>query len=94
MRPYPRVTALTWRSAREPFAVKGSRIVKDGRLGVYPYGRGKDVEVPRLQEGEEVQVERVYDEQKETQPPGRYGQGRLIELMEQNGLAPRPPATA
>ncbi len=70
----------------EPFAVKGSRIVKDGWLGVYPYGRSKDVEVPRLQEGEEVQVERVYDEQKETQPPGRYGQGRLIELMEQNGL--------
>jgi hypothetical protein len=35
-----------------------------------------------------------HDEQKETQPPGRYGQGRLIELMEQNGLAPRPPATA
>jgi len=70
----------------EPFAVKGSRIVKDGWLGVYPYGRGKDVEVPRLEEGEEIQVERVYDEQKETQPPGRYGQGRLIELMEQNGL--------
>lgn len=70
----------------EPFAVKGSRIVKDGWLGVYAYGRSKDVEVPRLEEGEEVQVDRVYDEQKETQPPGRYGQGRLIELMEQNGL--------
>ncbi|MDO8737169.1 MAG: DNA topoisomerase, partial [Thermoleophilia bacterium] len=70
----------------EPFAVKGSRIVKAGWLGVYPYSRGKDVEVPRLEEGEEVQVDRVYEEQKETQPPGRYGQGRLIELMEQNGL--------
>ena len=70
----------------EPFAVKGSRIIREGWLAVYPYARSKDVEVPRLEEGEEVQVVRVYDEQKETQPPGRYGQGRLIELMEQNGL--------
>jgi DNA topoisomerase-1 len=70
----------------EPFAVKGSRIVKEGWLGVYPYSRSRDEEVPRLEEGEEVKVIKVFDEQKETQPPGRYGQGRLIELMEQNGL--------
>jgi len=70
----------------EPFVVKGSRIIEEGWLAYYPYGRGKDSEVPRLDEGEEVRVIKVYDEQKETQPPGRYGQGRLIELMEQNGL--------
>ncbi|MHB8859925.1 MAG: DNA topoisomerase I [Thermoleophilia bacterium] len=70
----------------EPFAVRGSRIVVPGWLGVYPYSRSRDEEVPRLEEGEEVKVNRVFDEQKETQPPGRYGQGRLIELMEQNGL--------
>ncbi len=70
----------------EPFAVRGSRIVKEGWLAVYPYSRSKDEEVPRLEEGEEVQVAKVFDEQKETQPPTRYGQGRLIELMEQNGL--------
>jgi len=70
----------------EPFVVKGSRIAVEGWLAWYPYARSKDVEVPKLDEGDEVKVIKVYDEHKETQPPGRYGQGRLIELMEQNGL--------
>lgn len=70
----------------EPFKVTGSRVIEEGWLGCYPYSRSQDDEVPGLDEGEEVQVVRVYREDKETQPPGRYGQGRLIELMEQNGL--------
>jgi DNA topoisomerase-1 len=70
----------------ELFAVKGTRVAVEGWLGVYPYSRSKDNEVPKLEEGEKVEVKSVTDEQKETQPPGRYGQGRLIELMEQHGL--------
>ncbi|MHB1389628.1 MAG: DNA topoisomerase I [Thermoleophilia bacterium] len=70
----------------EPFMVRGSRIAVEGWLAWYHYSRSKDVEVPRLEEGEEIQVLKVYDEQKETQPPGRHGQGKLIELMEENGL--------
>lgn len=70
----------------EPFVVKGTRVAEAGWLGVYPYSRSKDDEVPKLEEGETVTVNNVFDEQKETQPPGRYGQGRLIELMEQHGL--------
>jgi DNA topoisomerase-1 len=70
----------------EPFVVKGSRIAVEGWLAWYPYSRSKDVPVPRLNEGETVDVKKVYEEEKETQPPGRYGQGRLIELMEENGL--------
>lgn len=70
----------------EPFFVRGSRIVEEGFLAFYPYSRSKDEEVPKLGEGQEVPVQKVWQEAKETQPPGRYGQGRLIELMEQNGL--------
>lgn len=70
----------------EPFFVRGSRIVEEGFLAFYPYSRSRDDEVPKLEEGQEVQVQKVWQEGKETQPPGRYGQGRLIELMEQNGL--------
>ena len=70
----------------EPFVVKGTRVAVEGWLGVYPYSRSKDDEVPQLEEGESVEVKKVYDELKETQPPTRYGQGRLIELMEQHGL--------
>jgi len=70
----------------EPFVVKGTRVAVEGWLGVYPYSRSKDDEVPKLEEGESVDVKKVFDEQKETQPPTRFGQGRLIELMEQHGL--------
>ncbi len=70
----------------EPFMRSGSRIVDEGWLAYYPYGRSKDEELPKLQEGQQVQVVKVSLEAKETQPPGRFGQGRLIELMEQNGL--------
>ncbi len=70
----------------EPFMLSGSRIVDEGWLAYYPYGRSKDYEMPKLKEGQQVQVIKVFLESKETQPPGRYGQGRLIELMEQNGL--------
>ncbi len=70
----------------EPFVVSGTRLVEEGWLAWYPYSRGRDDEVPRLDEGEQVQVIEVRREEKETQPPGRYGQGRLIELMEEHGL--------
>ncbi|HDZ59347.1 MAG TPA: DNA topoisomerase I, partial [Actinobacteria bacterium] len=70
----------------EPFVVTGSKVVEAGWMAWYPYSRSKDAEVPRLEEGESVDVQRVFKEDKETQPPGRYGQGKLIELMEENGL--------
>ncbi len=70
----------------EPFVLSGSHIVEEGWLAYYPYSRSKDDEIPPLKEGEGVDVVKIYQEEKETQPPGRYGQGRLIELMEQNGL--------
>ena len=70
----------------EPFMLSGSRVVEEGWLAYYPYSRSKDEEIPKLEEGQEVQVVSVFQEEKITQPPGRYGQGRLIELMEQNGL--------
>jgi DNA topoisomerase I len=39
-----------------------------------------------LHEGDEVEVVEAEVLSKETQPPGRYGQGRLIRLMEDLGL--------
>jgi DNA topoisomerase-1 len=42
--------------------------------------------MPSLSEGQEVKVEAKNLLAKETQPPGRYGQGRLIRLMEDLGL--------
>ncbi len=70
----------------EPFFLRGSRIVTPGWLAYYPYSRQKDAELPALSEGDLVQLVDKHLEGKETQPPGRYGQGSLIELMEKHNL--------
>jgi DNA topoisomerase-1 len=75
--------------------VRGSVLVEPGFLAVYPYMRSKDEEIPKLVEGQELAlaepatVERdsnPWSEAKETQPPSRISQGKLIEMMEELGL--------
>jgi DNA topoisomerase-1 len=70
----------------EPFFARGSRVVRAGWLDLYPYSRQKDQELPLLREGDLVELMDKQLEAKETQPPARYGQGTLIELMEKNNL--------
>ncbi len=70
----------------EPFFLRGSRILKPGWLAYYPYSRQKDAELPHLTEGDRADLVEKYLDGKETQPPGRYGQGPLIELMEKHNL--------
>ena len=70
----------------EPFFARGSRVVSAGWLDYYPYSRQKDLELPLLREGDLTQLVDKKLEARETQPPSRYGQGTLIELMEKHNL--------
>ncbi|MHB0976634.1 MAG: DNA topoisomerase I [Candidatus Aquicultorales bacterium] len=70
----------------EPFFVRGSRIAVEGWTHFYPYGRKKDEEVPALNEGEIVRFLEAMVDEKETQPPARYSQSKLIQKMEELGL--------
>jgi DNA topoisomerase-1 len=79
-------TTLRFDSGGEPLTTSGSVVTEEGWLGVYPYSRRQDEELPALNEGDEVEVVEADVLGKETQPPGRYGQGRLIRLMEDLGL--------
>jgi DNA topoisomerase I len=79
-------TTLRLESGGEPLVAGGTVVTQEGWLGVYPYGRQADEEMPSLSEGQEVRVTGTELLAKETQPPGRYGQGRLIRLMEDLGL--------
>src|ERR671932_1372364 len=79
-------TTLRFESGGEPLTTSGTVVTEEGWLGVYPYGRRADEELPSLNEGEEVDVLEAGVVGKETQPPSRYGQGRLIRLMEDLGL--------
>jgi DNA topoisomerase-1 len=79
-------TTLRFESGGEPLTTSGTVVTEEGWLGVYPYGRRADEELPALNEGDEVEVVGAEVLSKETQPPSRYGQGRLIRLMEDLGL--------
>jgi DNA topoisomerase-1 len=64
----------------------GKRLLEEGYHAVYPYGSTSENYVPDVQRGESLDISAVRFEQKETQPPRRYGQSRLIKKMEEMGL--------
>jgi DNA topoisomerase-1 len=70
----------------EPLFLRGSRVLQPGWLAYYPYSRQKDAEIPALAEGDRVDLIDKQLDAKETQPPSRYSQGGLIELMEKHNL--------
>jgi DNA topoisomerase-1 len=71
----------------ETYFVRGSVVVDPGYAGIYTYARSADEEIPALQEGQSLELEgQPWIVDKETQPPGRISQAKLIEMMEERGL--------
>ncbi|MEF8887785.1 MAG: DNA topoisomerase I [Haloarculaceae archaeon] len=64
----------------------GKRLVEPGYHEVYPYPSTSETVVPDVSEGDRLDVAEVRLEAKQTQPPRRYGQSRLIREMESRGL--------
>lgn len=70
----------------EKFFARGKRVLKPGWKRYYHYSSSEDVILPELRKGDKVTVNKVKDEQKETQPPARYSGAALIKTMEDLGL--------
>jgi DNA topoisomerase I len=70
----------------EEFRANGARLVEPGWRWYYPYNAPEDRLFPELHERDSLKVIKKEMLDKETQPPGRYGQGRLINIMEELGL--------
>jgi DNA topoisomerase-1 len=71
----------------ETYFVRGSVVVDPGYAGIYTYARSADEEIPALQEGQQLDIEgEPWIVDKETQPPSRISQAKLIEMMEERGL--------
>jgi DNA topoisomerase-1 len=64
----------------------GKRLVDPGYHAVYPYASTSENYVPAVEEGEQLSLESVDLQEKETQPPRRYGQSRLIKKMKSMGV--------
>jgi DNA topoisomerase I len=71
----------------ETYFVRGSVVVDPGFAAIYTYARSADTELPKLEQGQELDLDgEPWILDKETQPPSRISQGKLIELMEERGL--------
>src|SRR5262245_22330381 len=79
-------TTLGTERPLETYFVRGSVVIDPGFAAIYTYARSADTEIPKLDEGQELALEGVDMEGKETPPPPRISQGKLIEMMEERGL--------
>ncbi|AWB27884.1 DNA topoisomerase I [Halococcoides cellulosivorans] len=64
----------------------GKRLLEEGYHAVYPYSGASEHHLPDLDEGQRVAIEGVDLQTKQTQPPRRFGQSRLIERMADQNL--------
>jgi DNA topoisomerase-1 len=81
-----RVVAGVAGETERSLKANGKRLVDPGYHAVYPYRSTSENYVPDVTEGEELDVTGSRLEAKQTQPPRRYGQSRLIETMEEMGI--------
>ena len=79
-------TKVTLDVAGEPFTASGNVLAKPGFRSIYPYGLKKDDQLPELNVGDVCDVESMDFAAKQTEPPARYSQGKLIQEMEKRGL--------
>ena len=79
-------TKVTLDAGGQTFAASGDVLVKPGYRAIYPYGSKKDEQLPALSVGQEVDLTSLDLEAKQTEPPARYSQGKLVQEMERLGL--------
>ncbi len=79
-------TKVTLDVAGENFTAKGDVLVEPGFRAIYPYGLKKDEQLPVLSQGQLIAFNGATCTKKQTEPPARYSQGKLIQEMEKLGL--------
>ena len=79
-------TKVTLDAGGQTFTASGDVLVKPAYRAIYPYGSKKDEQLPALSVGQEVDLTSLDLEAKQTEPPARYSQGKLVQEMERLGL--------
>jgi DNA topoisomerase-1 len=68
------------------FSINGQQIVFPGWLTVDKRSRSEDVELPKLAEGDVINLDELFVEAKQTTPPNRYSEAGLIKELEKRGI--------
>ncbi|MDD5417496.1 MAG: DNA topoisomerase I [Candidatus Nanoarchaeia archaeon] len=77
---------MLFEAGKEIFSINGFRVIEPGWRKYYKYSSKEEVEIPNLKKGDLVEILKINSNEKETQPPRRYGQGSLIKLMDDLNL--------
>ena len=70
----------------EEYTATGGQLLEHGWHAVYPFSEAKEAILPPFVTGEKLPINHITLDEKETQPPARYTQSRLIQRMEELGL--------
>ncbi len=80
------VAVVTANGEEHTLKANGKRLLEAGYHDVYPYVSATENVVPDVDTDEQLALTDLCFEAKQTQPPRRYGQSRLIETMEELGI--------
>ncbi len=69
-----------------PFYANGSRVLFPGWLSADPDSRGEDVELPKLTNGQSLDLIDIRSEEKHTEPPPRYTEAGLVKELEKRDI--------
>jgi DNA topoisomerase-1 len=68
------------------FTANGSRVMFPGWLALDTRARGEDVELPKLANGDLVNLISLAGDEKQTEPPNRYTEAGLVKELEKRGI--------
>jgi len=68
------------------FSVNGQRTLEEGWMKADPAARSEEVEVPKVQTGDVLNLIEMHEEEKQTQPPNRYTEAGLVKELEKRGI--------
>jgi DNA topoisomerase-1 len=70
----------------EEYTATGGQLIEPGWHTVYPFSEAQETILPPFATGEHLPIKKLTLDEKETQPPARYTQSKLIQRMEELGL--------
>ncbi len=68
------------------FSINGQQILFPGWLAVDTRSRSEDVELPKLAQGDTINLNKLFVEAKQTTPPNRYSEAGLVKELEKRGI--------
>ncbi len=68
------------------FWLNGSRIIFDGWTRADRAAQGEEVILPKMNVGDKLDLDKIFSEEKQTEPPSRYSEAGLIKELEKRGI--------